>query len=197
MAKKKILKIKNNFVKFLLLFTTVFLLCYFGALFITGLAVEGGMYNRMVAKYFDIAGWLRTSLIVGTKLFISLFNIETVRTNDYVLRIPGANSIRIVYSCLGFGVMSFWVAYIIATAGAVRAKSFWLFGGLLIIWFINTVRISMVLLAGYKGWKFPFGWDHHSWFNIAAYGSIFCMMYFFERTINKNKMHEGGSINLQ
>ena len=98
MDKKKILKIKNNFVQFILLFAAVFLLCYFGALFITGLAVEGGMYNRMVAKYFDIAGWLRTSLIVGTKLFISLFNIQTVRTSDYVLRIPGSNSIRIVYS---------------------------------------------------------------------------------------------------
>ena len=194
MIKKKILKIKNSFIQFLLLFAAVFLLCYFGALFITGLSVKGNMYNAPVAKYFNIAGWLRTSLIVGTKLFISLFNIETVRTNDYVLLIPGANSIRIVYSCLGFGVMSFWVAYIIATAGPVRTKSFWLFGGLFIIWFINTVRISMVLLAGYKGWKFPFGWDHHSWFNIAAYGSIFCMMYFFDRTINKNKMHEGRSI---
>ena len=197
MVKKKILKIKNNFIKFILLFTVVFLLCYFGALFITGLAVEGGMYNSLVAKYFDIAGWLRTSLIVGTKIFISLFNIETVRTNDYVLHIPGANGIRIVYSCLGFGVMSFWVAYIIATAGAVRAKLFWLFGGLFIIWLLNTVRISMVLLAGYKGWKFPFGWDHHSWFNIAAYGSIFCMMYFFERTITKNKLHKGESNKVQ
>ena len=197
MVKKKIVKTNNNFVRFLILFVVVFLLCYYGALFITGLAVEGGMYNTLVAKYFDIAGWIRTSLIVGTKLFISFFNIETVRTSDYVLRIPGANGIRIVYSCLGFGVMSFWIAYIIATAGAVKAKLFWLFGGLLLIWIVNTLRISMVLLAGYKGWKFPFGWDHHSWFNIAAYSSIFCMMYFFERTINKNKMHEGRSINLQ
>ena len=176
---------KYNFIQFLLVFALVFLLCYFSALFITGLTVEGGFYSSFIAKYFDVASWLRTSLISGTKIVVSLFNIETVRTSDYILRIPNANGIKIVYSCLGFGVMSFWVAYIIATVAPRRKKILWFFIGLLIIWFINVIRLSMVLLAGNKGWRFPFGWDHHSWFNIIAYLFIFTMMYFFEKNIKK------------
>ena len=176
---------KNNFVRFVIVFALVFLFCHIGALFITGLAVEGGMYSSFIANYFDVAGWLRTSLIVTTKLFVSFFNIETIRTDDYVLRIPSSNGVRIVYSCLGFGVMSFWAAYIIATLAPRIKKILWFFIGLLIIWFINVVRISMVLLAGNKGWKFPMGWDHHTWFNIIAYLGIFIMMYFFEKSIKK------------
>lgn len=176
---------KNNFLRFIIVFALVFLFCYFGALFITGLAVKGGMYSSFVANYFDVAGWLRTSLIVTTKLFVSFFNIETIRISDYVLQIPGSNGIRIVYSCLAFGVMSFWTAYIIATVAPRIKKILWLFVGLLIIWFINVLRISLVLLAGNKGWKFPMGWDHHTWFNIIAYLGIFTMMYFFEKNIKK------------
>ena len=176
---------KNNFLRFVIVFALVFLFCYFGALFITGLAVEGGMYNSFIANYFDVAGWLRTSLIVATKLFVSFFNIETIRTDDYVLRIPSSNGVRIVYSCLGFGVMSFWAAYIIATVAEKTKKILWLIIGQLIIGLINVLRISMVLLAGNKGWKFPMGWDHHTWFNIIAYLGIFTMMYFFEKSIKK------------
>jgi exosortase/archaeosortase family protein len=182
---------KNSFLQFILVFAAVFLICYFGALFITGLAVPGGMYSPFVEKYFNLSAWLRSSLIGGTKLFVAFFNIETIRTSDYVLSIPGYNGIRIVYSCLGFGVMSFWTAYIIATAAKKIKKISWLIIGLLLIWIINVIRISMVLLAGYKGWKFPLGLDHHTWFNIIAYLAIFIMMYFFEKNIKKSNLHEG------
>lgn len=182
---------KQTFLRFVLVFAFVFFICYYGALFITGLAIQGGMYSPIVEKYFNLAAWLRTSLIIGTKLFVSFFNIETVRTDEYVLRIPNANGIRIVYSCLGFGVMAFWTAYIVATAAKMLQKIRWLFIGLLLIWIINVVRISMVLVAGYKGWKFPLGFDHHTWFNIIAYLAIFLMMFLFENNIKKSQLHEG------
>lgn len=182
---------KNTFVPFVLVFAIVFLLCYFGSLFITGLAIPGGMYSSFVEKYLNLAAWLRTALIEGTKILVSFFNLKAVRMDDYVLRIPQANGIRIVYSCLGFGVMSFWTAYIIATAATKAKKILWLFSGLLLIWIINVVRISMVLIAGNKGWKFLLGLDHHTWFNIIAYLAIFMMMYFFEKNIKKSYLHEG------
>jgi len=179
----------KKFIRFLLVFAATFLFFYFAAQFITGLAVPGGSYSKFVEKYVDVAGWLRSSLIVATKMFVTLFGINAVRTDEYVLRIINANGIRIVYSCLGFGVMSFWIAYIVATVAKLKSKVKWLLGGLVIIWIINVIRISMVLVAGNKGWKFPFGWDHHTWFNIVAYCAIFAMMYFFEKEIKKVQVH--------
>lgn len=177
----------KKFIRFLIIFGATFLLFYFSAQFITGLAVPGGIYSPFVEKYFNVAGWLRSSLILSTKWLVAIVGIETIRTDEYVLRIRDAGGIRMVYSCLGFGVMSFWIAYITATAAELNNKIKWLLFGLIIIWVINILRITMVLLSGYKDWKFPFGWDHHTWFNIIAYFAIFIMMYFFEKEIKKIK----------
>lgn len=179
----------KKFIRFLLVFGATFLFCYFTAQFITGLAIQGGLYSSFVEKYLNVASWLRSSLILATKWIVGFWGITAVRTDEYVLRIPNANGIRIVYSCLGFGVMSFWIAYITATTALLKSKIKWLLMGLLLIWIINVARISLVLVSGNKGLKFPFGWDHHTWFNIVAYCSIFAMMYFFEKEIKKIDLH--------
>jgi exosortase/archaeosortase family protein len=179
---------EKKFVRFVVIFLTVFLICYFGVLFLTGITVPGGTYSPFAEKYFNIASWLRSSLILGAKAFLSLLGTETIRIDDYVLRAVGGRGVRIVYSCLGFGVMSFWFAYIVANIASIQKKIVWVSGGLLFLWILNVVRISLVLLAGKKGWHFPFGWDHHTWFNIVAYLAIFAMIYFFEKSLkNKNK----------
>jgi exosortase/archaeosortase family protein len=173
----------KKFLRFVLLFIAVFLLFYYGTLFLTGLAVPGGWYSPFVEKYFNIAAWLRSSLILSSKQFLSLLGTETIRSDEYVLRAVGGRGVRIVYACLGFGVMSFWFAYVLANVGSLLKKIIWVSGGLVLLWIINVVRISLVLLAGNKGWHFPFGWDHHTWFNIVAYMAIFVMIYFFEKSL--------------
>jgi exosortase/archaeosortase family protein len=174
---------EKKFVRFTLVFITVFLLCYYGTLFLTGLAVPGGKYIPFVEKYFNIAAWLRSSLILSSKYFLSMLGIETIRSDEYVLRAVGGRGVRIVYACLGFGVMSFWFAYVVSNIAALQKKIIWIVLGLFFLWIINVVRISLVLLAGNKGWHFPFGWDHHTWFNIVAYMAIFAMIYFFEKSL--------------
>lgn len=179
---------EKNFIKFVLVFIAVFLLFYYGTLFLTGLAVPGGRYSPFVEKYFNIAAWLRSSLILSSKQFLAILGTETIRSDEYILRAVGGRGVRIVYACLGFGVMSFWVAYIVANIAAVSKKTIWILVGLFFLWVINVVRISLVLLAGNKGWHFPFGWNHHTWFNIVAYMAIFAMIYFFEKSLKgKNK----------
>jgi exosortase/archaeosortase family protein len=176
---------KNSFIQFCFKFGVIFLVLYFGIKFITGVAVPGGMYSPFVEKFFNVASWFRSFLINATKWFLSLIGTETIKVDDYVLRAINGRGIRIVYACLGFAVLSFWTAYVLATEAIVSKKIKWLLGGLLLICSINILRISLVLLAGNAGWKFPFNWDHHTWFNIIAYLVIFAMMYFFEKSIKK------------
>ena len=56
-------------------------------------------------------------------------------------------------------------------------------GGTAVLYIINVVRISLVLLSNDRGWHFPFGWDNHTWFNITAYLAIFILIYFFDRSV--------------
>ena len=62
----------------------------------------------------------------------------------------------------------------------------WLFAGMLLLWIINVLRISAVLLSINNKWIFPLGLDHHTWFNIIAYLVIFMMIYFFEKNLKQN-----------
>ena len=178
--------LEKKFLRFVAIFISVFLVCYYGTLFLTGVAVPGGRYSPFIEKYFNIAAWLRSSLLLASKFLLSLLGTETVRINDYIIRAVGGSGVRIVYACLGFGVMSFWFAYVIANTGAVKKKIIWIAGGLFFLWVLNVVRISLVLLAANKGWHFPFGWDHHTWFNIIAYLAILAMIYFFEKSLKKD-----------
>jgi exosortase/archaeosortase family protein len=184
MNKKKFSE--KKFIRFVTSFILVFLVCYYGTLFLTGVAVLGGMYSPFVEKYLNVAAWLRTSLLLGSKFLLSIFGTETVRINEYVIRAVGGTGVRIVYACLGFGVMSFWFAYVVANITSLKKKLIWVSGGLLFLWALNVARISLVLVAGNKGWQFPFGLDHHTWFNIIAYLAIFAMIYFFEKSLKKD-----------
>ncbi len=88
--------------------------------------------------------------------------------------------VHVVYSCIGYGVMSFWLSFILANQLSLKRKIKWIVGGLLMIWIINVVRISLMLVAVNEKWQSPFNFDNHTWFNIVAYIAIFTMMYFFD-----------------
>jgi exosortase/archaeosortase family protein len=111
---------------------------------------------------------------------LGLFNIETYTIPGFVVRIVDGTGVTIAMDCVGYGVMSFWAAYVIASGGAIKRMLVWTFAGMFLLWFINVIRISLLLVAYNKHWSMPFGIDHHTWFNIVAYIAIFAMMYFFE-----------------
>ncbi len=100
--------------------------------------------------------------------------------------------VRMVYECVGYGVMSFWIAFVVASAGSLKRKIFWLATGLIGIWLLNITRVSLLLVATNKGWPMPLGLDHHTWFNIFAYLFIFIFMYLFNRQ-DKSQVTDVGS----
>jgi exosortase/archaeosortase family protein len=107
--------------------------------------------------------------------------------NAFTLLLVGGTGIHLVYSCIGYGVMSFWAAFIFANKGTWIKKLKWIIGGCLVIWCINVVRISLLLLAINKNWPMPFHLDHHTLFTVAAYIAIFILIYFFDRS-DKNSV---------
>jgi len=87
-----------------------------------------------------------------------------------------------VYTCIGYGVMSFWAAFIIANKSSWLEKIIWVLGGWLAICCINVFRISLLIISQDKHWPMPLGFDHHTWFNIFAYILIFVLIYFYDRS---------------
>lgn len=171
----------RKFLIFVLKFLAFFLFFYVGTELIIGLAAPGGMYSSFVDHYFDYVTWISNSLVKGTQWFVGLLGYDTYTADNFVVRIVDGTGVRVAYGCVGYGVMSFWLAYLLAVTHPWIKKGMWLIIGWGVLWIINVVRIGLLLIAYNKGWGMPLGIDHHTWFNIFAYGAIFFMMYLFER----------------
>ena len=135
--------------------------------------------------WLNYPSWLRASLLHGCKFFLGLFGYETVITDVAHLQMPGGRSVQLAYSCYGVGVMSFWLAFVVANKGSFVKKSFWVLGGMLGIWLINVFRISLVLLGANGHGKIPFNMDNHDFFTVLAYGAVFGLMFLYDRGFKK------------
>ncbi|HMG83545.1 MAG TPA: archaeosortase/exosortase family protein [Ferruginibacter sp.] len=155
---------------------------YFGTLAFIGITSPGGYYFPFIDNYLNYVSWLRFALLYSSQLILSLFGYNTFLYGKFILRMQGGSGVQLVYSCLGFGIMSFWIAFIFANKTSWQKKTKWIIAGLALIFFINVIRISLLLVAINKKWSIGFNLDNHTLFNIAAYVLIFIMIYFFDRS---------------
>lgn len=181
---------ENKFIWFIIKFLVIFAFLYYGTLAIIGLAAPGGFYIPFVEKYLDYVAGIKNLLMLTTKGILSIFGIKTLFEPNYLIRIVNGRGVYIAMDCVGYGVYSFWIAYMIANDNSFKKKLLWIIGGVILLFFINDIRITLFLLAINKGWAMPLGIDHHTWFNIFAYAAIAIMIYFFEKdnSISKSKL---------
>src|SRR5665213_1582457 len=173
---------------YLVKFAGVFCLCYFGTLAVIGLAAPGGYYIPFVDKYLDYVSWIKMSLIHATGFILSLLKIPTQIEPGFLIRFVRGNGVHIARDCVGYGVYSFWIAFVVANKGKIFKKSLWIVGGLLGLWLINVIRITIYLISMNRDWASPFGIDHHTWFNIFAYLLIFLLIFLYDRSFSKKRI---------
>lgn len=154
---------------YLVRFLGLFCLLFYGTEAVIGLSAPGSHYSSFVADHLDYISPFRHALLEATKALLSLFGVHTVIGDAYSLTVAGGRGVRMVYSCLGYGVLSFWIAFIFANRGSWKKKAVWMLTGCLALCAINIIRIGLLLVAVNRGWPIPLGWDHHTWFNIIAY----------------------------
>lgn len=180
---------------YLLKFIGAFCFLYYTTLAIIGLSAPVGYYSSFVARNLNFIPAFRNSLLSCSEYLLTLMGYDSFQASSTQLRIDGGGGVNIVYSCLGYGITSFWLAFVFANSCSWKIKILWMLSGATLLYIINVFRISLVALASHEHWSYPLGWDHHTWFNIVAYGAIFCMIYFFDRTLKlhsiKNKSHAG------
>jgi exosortase/archaeosortase family protein len=127
------------------------------------------------------------SLIHATGFILSLFHVSTNIEPGFSIRYTGGAGVIIAMDCVGYGVYSFWIAFVAANKGKITKKILWIVFGLLGLWFINVIRITLVLVAINKDWPMPLGLDHHTWFNIFAYLLIFLMIWWYDKDLSRKR----------
>lgn len=170
---------QNSPLRFALTFIVLFLGFYYFNIGFFGITSPGRYYSVFLAEHLNYIKALRDALIWCSAGILKYFGFH-VSTNDYSLFVTGRGAIRLVYSCLGLGVMSFFCAFVIAFPKPVKAKLIFLLAGLLAIQFLNIMRFVLLALFWHKQNQQIM--DHHTIFNALIYILIGISLYFWIKT---------------
>jgi len=177
---------KSFFYVYLLKFLLIFCIFFYGTIAIIGIAAPGGYYSSFVDHYVNYVSWMRYLLLHLSKMLLQLLQYDVYLKDIYTIKLQNGLGVHVGYDCIGYGVMIFWLAFIIANKGTISKKLKWIISGLLLIWVVNILRISLMLISINEHWRSFFNLDNHTLFNIAAYTVIFTMIYFFDRSEKKS-----------
>ncbi len=166
---------RDPYSRFVVLFISIYLALYWLNIAYIGITSKGGYYVPFLAEDFNYINWWRTFTLESTATALRWFNY-TVYTNDFQLKVLGGTRITLVYSCLGYGVMSAFTAFALTFPVEIKRRYTFLLLGIVLIQLINTLRIA--LLALYWDKRAPFlNMDHHDLFNIAVYAVLIIFSY--------------------
>lgn len=166
---------------FIAKFILLFLVLYYGCEFWIGITSPGNHYSQFCDKYLNYINWMRTSLLYAARAFCSILGYPATVISKTTIQGFNGYKATIIYSCIGYGILSFWAAFVITFPTFFYRKIKWLLGGLFLLWLVNVLRISLLLIYINKVktiHSFP---QHHLVYNIASYAMIFVMIYFFAK----------------
>lgn len=160
--------------RFLISFLLLFGLFYGFNLFFIGVTAPGGLYSSILDQYFNyIRAWRQLCIFSTTKILE--FSGYTIHTTETTLKVQGHSGFRLVYSCLGYGVMSFFAAFTLSFPKSFRSRIIFLASGLIIIQLLNTIRFTLISLFYRPINSSPI--DHHDIFNYLLYAILLSMIY--------------------
>ena len=168
-------------------FCLLIILHYFNLFYFSIIDKKGLIYIPFLDNHVNYISWLRNSILYTSNLIVRLTGTDSYVSLPFHLKTVNGNYVQLVYSCLGLGLMSFWTAFVVGNNDALGKKILWCIIGLVSIWFINCVRIAVLLLAFQRQWPVNRFIDHHSLFNMVAYSLIFFLIYFYLKSTKNTR----------
>lgn len=189
--KERDFKADNKLViRFVVIMVVLYLVFSQGNLFMNSVVSPGGRYhNAFIETHLNYIQALRIGLIKPAVGLINLFGFYAIHNGQQVLVINGP-MLNINYSCLGLGMMSFILAFVIAFPAPTNRKLQIILRTFLTVFILNILRIAGlgVLLASLHSQRQYFKF-HHEVFNIFIY---LVVLYLFYRWLKK--MNNRGEI---
>lgn len=154
-----------------------------------GITTPGGYYVAFADKYLDYIAGYRSLLLDSSKILLQAIGYDVYFKDNYTIKMVTGRGVKVVYSCLGYGIISFWIAFIFANKTSLKKMLKWMTGGVLVICLLNVLRICLMLISVNKHWQSLFNFDNHTWFNIVLYAVLFFMIYLFDRSQQSGKVN--------
>jgi exosortase/archaeosortase family protein len=172
------------YLQFLIRFLTLYAILYYGTYAFIGASTKGGIYISWL-KYIDYVSFYRKMLLASSAIIVEWFGYYTYLRSPFVLSINGNGGVQLIYWCLGIGVISFWISYILANSkDSLKKRFFWLFGGTIVITLLNIIRIAFLLIATQAKTATILSINHHDLYTGILYVIILLMVYLHYRKTN-------------
>lgn len=194
-TKPMVIKPKNKHIlRFAGLFPLLFLALYYFNIGFIGLTSPGGYYIHFLDQHFNYIKFWREFNIATSATILEIFGYH-VSTNEFRLHVEGKAGFILVYSCLGYGILSLFSAFVLAYPKPIKEKIYVLLTGIITFQALNTVRLILIALY-WKPAPMLLKINVHEIFNSMVYMIIACSVYYWlnQKTINKNLHHEQNAI---
>ncbi len=177
------------FVKFVLAYCLMY---YFTYVYIA-LADPKGMFSISLLHdhYINYLSYFETAIMKASNFFAHLFGLNSYVTpgpplSEFeappILKIDNGASIVLSNGCIGLGIASFWLAFVLVSNNTWAKKISWMAVGLMAIFLLNSLRIAVLLYALQTQWHQVFAFiDHHTLFNITSYLFIFLLSWSYTK----------------
>jgi exosortase/archaeosortase family protein len=170
-----------NFLSFLKLITLVLILYYFTIGFNRLVSPGRTYYNAFLYNHLNFIDWFRGSIMFFANIIAHAFGTKSYIATHQMMKIGKDIEFEIWLPCLGFGIISFWVSFIVNSSATLTRKCIWCVLGIVSIWFINCLRIAMLIISVDKKWPQSTLLDHHDMFNLGAYTLVILLMYSYTK----------------
>jgi exosortase/archaeosortase family protein len=156
----------NEPTKFLLSFGCLFAAFYYFNIIFDGITTEGNYYNVYLANHLNYIAGLRTLLLSSSANILTGLGYPAI-TNSYKMLIAGHGILKLTYSCLGLGLISFFAAFVLAYPKKWQQKIIFLISGIVGIEILNVARF--VLIAIFWNHENRTILDQHTLFSFCIY----------------------------
>jgi len=167
--------------RFFLKFLVTFSILFFFHQFFIGITTPGNLYSSFADQHLNYVKWIISAVLHMSAVLVQPFGLHPT-VNGNFMTVPNGASIDMGWACAGLGIMSFWIAFIIAHPISMKQKITWCLTGIASILLLNCIRIALLLYALEHNWKENIYASHHDIFNYASFIVIFLMVYLFVRS---------------
>ncbi|MEI6265424.1 MAG: hypothetical protein WCP74_09960 [Sphingobacteriia bacterium] len=172
-------------IKFLSKFSLIFLVLYYGTYAFIGLSEKGGYYVAWL-HYIDYVSCYRMVLLKSATYWLGAFGDYALIEGRFYLNMGGRLRIQLIYQCLGIGINSFWVAFVLAdNINNIKQKIGWVIFGVLLITILNITRIVILAKALFYKWPLLAKIEHHTFYNYGVYVIVLAMVFLHKRNQSK------------
>jgi exosortase family protein XrtF len=153
----------------------VFLTCFFGTYVFLTLCYQFFLNGFVSGKVDTVTSWVAQNVEYVLSMFYQTARVVEVHNEPFfIIYFENKDVARIVEGCNGISVIVLFVSFVVAFSGSLKNTLLFIFGGSLIIYILNILRIAVltVLLHYFPAQEHVL---HGVLFPLVIYGVVFVL----------------------